>query len=436
MTSTQTTTIATAYARANKLLKRALNLGIGKNGKPLNLDQAVELVAAEEGFRNRHAMDAKLKAGAKAGTPTKGDVKDQAGAEQMWQSLVHMQGWNEHSQMFYLEGFIRDRALMADFVEHVKRFASEACVAAALSGDFSEIYDQVVELLSANDYHVNVSDLGAYYGEQPDGYPTEDFVSEEAAWFELFCRVGQLSGLDGAAFANLSAEQQLTMVRKTLADVRKNAMSEAIAALEARWGFEHPYYDRADWQHDASEGNTKLGYWEWVQHAIDSNGGEDDHCANCGIHRETDEGTDTLCGHCADHANGTQEAASQPELDLTSYTSYSFSLGALTEAQLEDLAADTGAFTDHLSSSELRSLLLQDYEAKCRSAADKAFEDFDFGEDMSVEAANGWESSPDGVWKRVVFLNSVTNPEESSIRGTVTCVVEGLKVTSTAYVAG
>lgn len=433
MTSNQPTTIATAYARANKLLKRAQNLGIGKNGKPLNLDQAVELVAAEEGFRNRHAMDAKLKAGTKAGTPNKGDVKDQASAEQMWKSLVHMQGWNEHSQMFYLEGFIRDRALMADFVEHAKRFASEECVAAALSGEFGEIYEKVVALLSEYDYCVNVSDFGGYYGEQPDGYATEDFQSEEAAWFQLFCRIGRLSGLDGDAFANLSGEQQLSLVKKLLDESRKHAMAVAIAALEARWGFEHGYYDRSDWQHDVSEGNTKLGYWEWVQHAIEANGGEDEHCHQCGIHRETDEGTDTLCGNCADC---TQEAASQPELDLSSYTSYSFSLGALNRDQLEDLVAEHGDFTDHLDSSELRSLLLQYYEDKCRDAADKAFEDFDFGDDMCVEASNGWESSSDGIFKRVVFLNSVTKPEESSIRGTFTCVIEGLKVTSVNYVAG
>lgn len=33
------------------------------------------------------------------------------------------------------------------------------------------------------------------------------------------------------------------------------------------WG-EHPDFRRTDWKQEVSEGNTQLGYWDWVKHLV------------------------------------------------------------------------------------------------------------------------------------------------------------------------
>jgi hypothetical protein len=35
------------------------------------------------------------------------------------------------------------------------------------------------------------------------------------------------------------------------------------------WG-KHPYFTREDWQSDVAMGDTRLGYWPWVEHQIES----------------------------------------------------------------------------------------------------------------------------------------------------------------------
>ncbi len=40
--------------------------------------------------------------------------------------------------------------------------------------------------------------------------------------------------------------------------------------LEMQHGYEHPAWPRAEWQQDASSGDTKLGYWLWVAHQLES----------------------------------------------------------------------------------------------------------------------------------------------------------------------
>lgn len=47
-------------SRAQRLCARLNQMGFTKDGKPMVVDQAYELVAAEEGFRNQHALRAKL----------------------------------------------------------------------------------------------------------------------------------------------------------------------------------------------------------------------------------------------------------------------------------------------------------------------------------------------------------------------------------------
>ena len=35
--------------------------------------------------------------------------------------------------------------------------------------------------------------------------------------------------------------------------------------------FEHEIYDMASWRYDVANGDTLLGYWNWVNHNVESN---------------------------------------------------------------------------------------------------------------------------------------------------------------------
>lgn len=64
---------------------------------------------------------------------------------------------------------------------------------------------------------------------------------------------------------------------------------------------EHKDFPRSDWQYEAKQGNTSLGYWEWLSHRLE----DQDHdaelkCSECGASTEDGEGYDGLCGNCAD----------------------------------------------------------------------------------------------------------------------------------------
>lgn len=50
----------------------------------------------------------------------------------------------------------------------------------------------------------------------------------------------------------------------------------AAADLRARYheSGEHPYYDKAEWRLAVSDGDTLLGYWEWVRSKLEEAFGE------------------------------------------------------------------------------------------------------------------------------------------------------------------
>jgi hypothetical protein len=48
-------------------------------------------------------------------------------------------------------------------------------------------------------------------------------------------------------------------------------------------------YPRSDWKHEVAEGNTNLGYWDWVTHAKEADQPHGSQCVKCG--RETTVGT-------------------------------------------------------------------------------------------------------------------------------------------------
>lgn len=69
--------------------------------------------------------------------------------------------------------------------------------------------------------------------------------------------------------------------------------------LEEKHGQDHPDYTREDWRNDVSQGDTKLGYWEWVLHQVESR--YFDACDECG-EEECDkfyvDDVGFVCGSC------------------------------------------------------------------------------------------------------------------------------------------
>ena len=47
---------------------------------------------------------------------------------------------------------------------------------------------------------------------------------------------------------------------------------ETYGGVRGCWG-ECPAYPRADWRYEVANGDTNLGYWEWLQHQLEMNEG-------------------------------------------------------------------------------------------------------------------------------------------------------------------
>lgn len=150
------------------------------------------------------------------------------------------------------------------------------------------------------------------------------------------------------------------------------APEPTMTPLELRWDHEHGWYGRDEWREDVTRGITHLSYWMWVQQSIERNGGDEEHCSDCGKPLDG-ESWDGKCGDCAD-----RETA---------------------EDDLQNEAASRG-------------INLADVQ---RQAADAAFEAYDFGEDLTVADHEGWEwCSGDSIMTKKVFLEDLRTPEEPS----------------------
>ncbi|HDR9103396.1 TPA: hypothetical protein QDB04_000116 [Burkholderia vietnamiensis] len=328
-------TKSTIKSVANKLVARLNAIGlVSKTGNPVVVDQGYEAVAAILGFRNQHTLRSKL--------PDLAAAEHHAASE--WTRIANAQGWNEESQIIHLEGFLADQGLMSQFVEYARAVAAEE--SSAEDGPTFKGVPGDYDLLRALDYDVLQSDLKGWYWEYGvTDEASEDYRSEEAAW-----RAAWRDAFDKqddrvlTAMENILTEQGYTVcadvdvsgtfcwytdadtcesrftLRETAvldawqhfqeaqpdsryADAGESgavdSMKKAVEEVEQQWGAEHPYYTREDWQNDVARGDTKLGYWEWVVHNIESRGGEDEHC-ECGNPLDDGEGYDGKCGHCAD----------------------------------------------------------------------------------------------------------------------------------------
>lgn len=216
-------------------------------------------------------------------------------------------------------------------------------------------------------------------------------------------------------------------------------MQLTTAALEAKWGAEHAWYGRDEWREDVAQGNTTLGYWEWAQHSLEGNGGEENHCSKCGKPLNDGEGQEGRCGECADQVESFEEYKEEAEslginfedVKLWVQTHYKTTFEAGSHDRRMDWLHAYRQFNGLTPSDAVARSLSA--EQLTRRAADDAFESYDFGEDVTVAAHNGWSwgswAFGDTLLFKTVFLESKSQPEAPSSRVTFSVNVENGVVT-------
>lgn len=236
-------------SRANRAMARINQLGFTKAGKPMVIDQAREVVAAEEGARNWHVLSSQEK------NATNAVATDRAPASADKEALASLSK--------ILNGLLSD----AKELSNNKREDL---------GDYSE------------------SDLADW--------------DRRLAIAEMF--VGRING--DACLAQLAQSCEKAVDLDPLDDDKEFGRDAAGLPPESDYGLsprrlsfkhgqEHPTFLRAVWQEDVSCGDTRLGYWDWVQHNVDSHYGEvcdDISCLehNCDKFFLSDVGF--VCKHC------------------------------------------------------------------------------------------------------------------------------------------
>jgi len=284
--------------RAEFLTNRLNELGFRKNGNPMVVDQAFELVAAEEGFRNQHALRDKLKnypalyipyeldeefakavmvqhtideddfnhayeawthiveeAAKRLGVQPVTHESEKAG-EQAWINVINRMGWDDRSEILHLEGFLRERGLMGELAKYAERVAREEADMASEPNDTSDWSpsDAIIETLKKVGYSVTKSDFRRPYWSFED-YGSEDFDTEPAAWAAAWTdaqeRTVQLLNAHREAWAVLPTADRLARVAKTL-----NPSSHERMRAAAERAYQEYVFD--DHLSVASDGG-----WEW-----------------------------------------------------------------------------------------------------------------------------------------------------------------------------
>lgn len=101
--------------------------------------------------------------------------------------------------------------------------------------------------------------------------------------------------------------------------------------------------------------------------------------------------------------------------------------------QVYEVLKDAKAFVVDLARKPAAVQSTVEQYAQIRQLADKAFEDYDFGERYTVAASNGWEwSSGDTLLTKVVFLEDAEHPNEPTTRVEFVVNVENGVVTDVA----
>lgn len=201
-------------SRAQELVKRLTALGFNKDGKPLVIDQAYELIAAEEGYRNQHELRAALKK-QESKFPGRSGVSEMQ-AHFDWGGLVERQGWSPATQLGLALNFLGENKLMVDFLGFAQ--------AAAEAENEPEIEDdgeaeEIPTMLQSLGYKVCYSEYARPYWEYDD-HASDEFESVGLlwvhAWKDAQTRARHYAGIDSKTWENLSLAERLQQVRQRL----------------------------------------------------------------------------------------------------------------------------------------------------------------------------------------------------------------------------
>lgn len=206
--------------RAAHLMNRLNAMGFQKDGKPMVIDQAYELVAAEEGLRNQHVLRTKL-----APEPAV-DRASEMQAYFDWGCFIERQGWNEESQLIHALGFIGDQGLMVDFVGYAEKAAAEE----SAFESHEDASEEVLAVLKEVGYEVKPSDFKQPYWEF-DGEGSVDFDTVDEAWHDAWldaqARVVSETGISREAWNAKPLAERLSWVQKSLSTCEEDTQRKA-----------------------------------------------------------------------------------------------------------------------------------------------------------------------------------------------------------------
>lgn len=341
---------------AQTLLSRLTTLGFSCKGKPPVIDQAFELVAAIGGYRNQHVMRAALRSAKDNPAPTHNFVRD-------------------YDNPNYL--CCQNCGVVAtdDNLSAAQHFACKPNSAPPL---VNGVMREVRTLLKRLGYRVVLSDFGQPYWELGD-YGSEDFGSADDAWRDAWVHASNVTkgyqGIPDSEWTALDIKSQLTLVTQvwsetdqnsgTKAETGNNPMLEEITRLQTQHSDEHPVWSREHWGQEAEDGDTQLGYWEWVVHQLEAAEFDEDHEKALALGFRT--------------ATQMREHAIWLKLNGTS---------------------EYQAWVDKLN----------------RAAVDSAFAAYDFGSNFTVADHDGWEYDGEDMYAKTVFLENLKTPQEPTIR--------------------
>lgn len=251
-----------------------------------------------------------------------------------------------------------------------------------------------IPVLKEFGYSVEISEFKRPFW-QRDDEASEDFDTEAEAW--------------ASALADFNEKNLWEKIRPV------DPAEEQMEALEKKFSPEHPWYTQEDWRMDLENRDTQLtNYWEWLSHQLESNGGIEWHCTEC--HRPF-HGEESVQGKCMTCAG--QEDSPEVPLDMRTRTAYSFALGALSRTNLEHHAQDLAVTWRGVSSSEVRSELLDVFDQNLRGAAEATCNEFLDKHMLTLVSTSGWMvSEQEGMsyLERPLFVEDPSNPSKDSVR--------------------
>lgn len=207
--------------QAKRIALETTGLGFTKNGKPMVGSQGLRILASLAGYREEHSFVAALKAETLA--PQSDEARNLLGA--LFSYLTRNYGDDQWD------------ASTRELLEEAAEFLGEPKIEWSLPEDEEE------------------AELGPM--------PSREAVAE---W------VGLHYGVNFEAESAATQDGWIYRYREShpaAAAQDRSAVADAVAQLEAQWGYEYERFPRRDWQYEVGNDDTRLGYWEWVAHQIE-----------------------------------------------------------------------------------------------------------------------------------------------------------------------